>query len=52
MGELGWEVFVSADMAAHVFETLADAGEDFGLTLVGLHGSLTPDEMVIPVAVC
>ena len=37
VGELGWEIFVSADMAAHVFETLADAGEDFGLTLVGLH---------------
>ena len=22
VGELGWEIYVSADMAAHVFETL------------------------------
>ncbi len=37
VGELGWEVYVSADMAAHVFETLVDAGADHGLTLCGLH---------------
>ncbi|MEL7301639.1 MAG: FAD-dependent oxidoreductase [Pseudomonadota bacterium] len=37
VGELGWEVYVSADMAAHVFETLAEAGEDHGLKLCGMH---------------
>jgi glycine cleavage system T protein len=37
VGELGWELYVSADQAAHVFETLVDAGEDLGLTLCGLH---------------
>ena len=26
VGELGWEVYVAADMAAHVFETLHEAG--------------------------
>ena len=37
VGELGWELYVSTDMAAHVFETLAQAGADHGLTLCGLH---------------
>ena len=37
VGELGWEVFVSADMAGHVFETLHEAGQDFGLKLCGMH---------------
>lgn len=37
VGELGWEIYVSSDQAAHVFETLADAGADLGLTLCGLH---------------
>ncbi|MEM7089792.1 MAG: FAD-dependent oxidoreductase [Pseudomonadota bacterium] len=37
VGELGWEVYVSADMAAHVFETLYDAGQDMGLKLCGMH---------------
>jgi len=37
VGELGWEVYVSADQSAHVFETLAQAGEDFDLTLCGMH---------------
>ncbi|KKK79890.1 hypothetical protein LCGC14_2828990, partial [marine sediment metagenome] len=37
VGELGWEIYVSADMAAHVFETLWAAGQDHGLTLSGLH---------------
>ncbi|WP_239030000.1 FAD-dependent oxidoreductase [Nereida sp. MMG025] len=37
VGELGWEVYVSADQAAHVFETLHEAGQDFGLTLCGMH---------------
>ncbi len=37
VGELGWEVYVSSDMAAHVFETLWDAGEGMGLKLCGMH---------------
>jgi 4-methylaminobutanoate oxidase (formaldehyde-forming) len=37
VGELGWEIYVSADMAGHVFETLHDAGADVGLKLCGMH---------------
>ncbi len=37
VGELGWELYVSADMAAHAFETLTEAGAEVGLTLCGLH---------------
>ncbi|WP_299202748.1 FAD-dependent oxidoreductase [uncultured Tateyamaria sp.] len=37
VGELGWEVYVSSDMAGHVFETLYDAGQDMGLKLCGMH---------------
>ncbi|SNR65281.1 GcvT family protein [Puniceibacterium sediminis] len=37
VGELGWEVYVSADMAAHVFETMMEAGAAHGVTLCGLH---------------
>ncbi|SNS13396.1 GcvT family protein [Tropicimonas sediminicola] len=37
VGELGWEVYVSADMAAHAFETLWEAGADHGLKLCGMH---------------
>jgi glycine cleavage system T protein len=35
VGELGWELYVSTDQAAHVFEALMDAAPD--LTLCGLH---------------
>ncbi len=37
VGELGWELYVSADQAAHVWEVLTDAGEPLGLRLCGLH---------------
>ena len=37
VGELGWELYVSADQAAHVFETLHAAGADHHLRLCGLH---------------
>ncbi|SPH23687.1 4-methylaminobutanoate oxidase (formaldehyde-forming) [Defluviimonas aquaemixtae] len=37
VGELGWEVYVSSDMAGHVFETLWEAGQELGLTLCGMH---------------
>ncbi|MDG1116196.1 MAG: FAD-dependent oxidoreductase [Flavimaricola sp.] len=37
VGELGWEVYVSADMAVHAFDTLWEAGQAHGLTLCGMH---------------
>ncbi|APG91821.1 GcvT family protein [Sinorhizobium americanum] len=37
VGELGWELYVSTDQAAHVFEALEAAGGDLGLKLCGLH---------------
>lgn len=37
VGELGWEIYVSADMAGHAFETLFEAGQDMGLKLCGMH---------------
>ena len=37
VGELGWEVYVSTDLAAHAFETIRAVGADHGLVLVGLH---------------
>lgn len=37
VGELGWEVYVSADQAGHVFETLHAAGHDMDLKLCGMH---------------
>ncbi|HMA16221.1 MAG TPA: FAD-dependent oxidoreductase, partial [Kiloniellaceae bacterium] len=41
VGELGWELYVSSDMARHVFDRLLEAGEgvgpEGGLRLCGLH---------------
>ncbi len=37
VGELGWEIYVSSDMAGHVFETLHEAGQDMNLKLCGMH---------------
>ena len=37
VGELGWEIYVPADMAAHVFEALWEAGQELGLKLCGMH---------------
>ena len=37
VGELGWEIYVPTDQAAHVFETIEEAGHDLGLKLCGLH---------------
>ncbi len=37
VGELGWELYVSADMAGHVFEVIEEAGRDLGLKMVGMH---------------
>jgi len=37
VGELGWEVYISTDMAGHVFEVLHGAGKDIGAKLCGMH---------------
>jgi 4-methylaminobutanoate oxidase (formaldehyde-forming) len=37
VGELGWEIYVSADMAAHAFEVLTEAGQSLDLKLCGMH---------------
>jgi len=37
VGELGWELYVSSDMAGHAFEVIEEAGRDLGLKLVGMH---------------
>ena len=37
VGELGWEIYVSADMAVHAFETLWQAGQAQGMVLCGMH---------------
>ena len=37
VGELGWEVYMSTDMAGHVFETLQEAGQEVGVKLCGMH---------------
>ncbi|WP_421702053.1 GcvT family protein [Aliiroseovarius sp.] len=37
VGELGWELYASSDMAGHMFETLFEAGQDMGLKLCGMH---------------
>ncbi|HEV7252344.1 MAG TPA: FAD-dependent oxidoreductase [Mesorhizobium sp.] len=37
VGELGWELYVPTDQAAHVFERIEEAGTDLGLKLCGLH---------------
>ncbi len=37
VGELGWELYVSSDQTAHVFEALEEAGAASDLKLCGLH---------------
>ena len=37
VGELGWEIYISSDMASHVFETLHEAGADHQMKLCGMH---------------
>ncbi|MGO4914394.1 GcvT family protein [Pseudogemmobacter sp. W21_MBD1_M6] len=37
VGELGWEIYVSADMAGHAFEVLHEAGQAMGARLCGMH---------------
>ncbi len=37
VGELGWEVYVPVEMAAHVFTVIMEAGSSHGIKLAGLH---------------
>lgn len=37
VGELGWELYLPTEFAAHVFERLTAAGAEFGLTPAGMH---------------
>ncbi len=37
VGELGWELYLPADQAAHAFEAIWEAGAPKGLKLAGLH---------------
>jgi 4-methylaminobutanoate oxidase (formaldehyde-forming) len=37
VGELGWEIYLPADMMRHAFETLFEAGREHGLKLAGMH---------------
>ena len=37
VGELGWEIYVSADMAVHVYDTLMQRSQDHPITHCGLH---------------
>jgi len=36
LGELGYELYIPAEQAAHVYERIVDAGRDFGLRHAGL----------------
>lgn len=37
VGELGWELYVPADMSRHVFDVIYEAGQSEGLRLAGMH---------------
>ena len=37
VGELGWEIYVSSDMALHLYDTLSAAGTAFDLKPCGMH---------------
>ena len=37
VGELGWELYVPTEFAAHVYETLTAAGVEYGLKHAGYH---------------
>jgi 4-methylaminobutanoate oxidase (formaldehyde-forming) len=36
VGELGWELYIPTEFSLHVYDTLVEAGHDFGLTHIGL----------------
>lgn len=37
VGELGWELYIPGDFALHVYEKLMEAGQEFNLTMAGMH---------------
>ncbi|MGI9464639.1 MAG: GcvT family protein [Aestuariivirgaceae bacterium] len=37
VGELGWELYIPAEFATHVFDTIIEAGSEFGLAPAGMH---------------
>src|SRR2546430_3925170 len=37
VGELGWELLIPADLAVHVYGTIAEAGQEHGLRPAGYH---------------
>jgi glycine cleavage system aminomethyltransferase T/glycine/D-amino acid oxidase-like deaminating enzyme len=37
VGELGWELYVPTEFAAHVYDQLIEVGADFGLRHAGVH---------------
>ena len=37
VGELGWELYIPADQALHVYERIVEAGLDFGRKHAGFH---------------
>jgi heterotetrameric sarcosine oxidase gamma subunit len=37
VGELGWELYMPAEFAAHVMETILEAGAEFNLAPAGMH---------------
>jgi 4-methylaminobutanoate oxidase (formaldehyde-forming) len=36
VGELGWELYIPSEFSTHVYDKIIEAGEDFGLKLIGL----------------
>ena len=37
VGELGWEIYIPAEFAMHVFEKITQAGHDHDLKMAGMH---------------
>ena len=37
VGEFGWELLIPADLAVHVYDTIAEAGQEHGLRPAGYH---------------
>jgi len=37
MGELGYELYMATEFAQHLFDRMAETGENFGLTMAGYH---------------
>ena len=40
-GELGWELFISTESAAAIYDSIVEAGQDLGLAHAGAHASNT-----------